>query len=214
LGLNDDTTPFNQHAFQIWQTLARVRTMIPVKVMAVNVNSDGTGGTVDAQPLVNQMDGAGNCFPHGTVFSLPYFRLQAGENAVVIDPQVGDVGPAGICDRDISSVKANKGVANPGSRRKFNMADGIYFGGILNKKPTCRLQISDRNITMTPDDGMTSIILTPGFIDIKGTVRTDGDITGGHGSADSVSLRTHIHAQPNDSHGDTESPTNSPTPGT
>lgn len=163
-GLNDDSTEYNQHAFQIWQTLARVRTVVPVKVMAVNVNADGTGGTVDAQPLVNQMDGAGQCSPHDTIYGLPYFRLQAGGSAVVLDPVVGDIGAAGICDRDISSVKNNKGIANPGSRRKFNLADGIYFGGILNEKPTTRVTVSDGNVSVTPDDGVTSLTVTPGLI--------------------------------------------------
>jgi hypothetical protein len=132
---------------------------------------------------------------------------------VVIDPQVGDIGPAGICDRDISSVKKNKGVANPGSRRKFSLSDGIYFGGILNKKPTCRVVIADQSISMTPDDGVTSVTVTPGFVDINGTLRTTGAIVAGYGGADQVGLQTHIHTQLVDSHGDTEMPTNAPTPG-
>lgn len=165
-GINDSASDYNQHARQIMQMLAYVRTAVLVRISAVEVPNDGIApvGNVDAVPLVNQMDGGGNCFPHGTIFSLPYFRCQGGVNAVILDPKVGDVGVAVICDRDISSAKANKGTANPGSRRRHSLADGLYIGGFLNGKPTCRVHIKDESISMTPDDGMTSMTLTPGKI--------------------------------------------------
>ena len=164
-GLTDDTTPFNQHAFQILQALARVRTAVIVKVMAVDVGGGGLApvGFVDAMPMVKQMDGGGNTFSHGTIFNLPYIRIQGGANAVICDPVVDDLGLAVISDRDISSVKNNKGEANPGSRRKFNLSDGIYIGGILNGKPTCYVQVTDQKVVATPDDGTTTITITPGM---------------------------------------------------
>lgn len=184
-GLNDDSTSFSQHAFQIWQTLARVRTMIPVKVVAVTQNGDDSGGVVDALPLVNQMDGAGNCFPHGTVFNLPYFQIQGGTSAVICDPVVGDIGVAGICDRDISSVKNNKGQANPGSRRKFSLSDGVYFGGILNGIPTQKIKFTANGIEITPESGKPVII--------NGDVHATGDVVAGFGGVDQVGLQTHKH---------------------
>ncbi|WP_233234487.1 oxidoreductase [Bordetella sp. LUAb4] len=116
--------------------LKEVRTIDLVRVVSVT-NSGGLEpvGYVDVQPLVNQVDGAGNAVPHGTVYHLPYFRLQGGDNAVILDPRVGDIGLAAYACRDISSVKATKGQANPGSARSFDMADGIYFGGVLNGVP-------------------------------------------------------------------------------
>lgn len=116
--------------------LKEVRTIDLVRVVSVT-NSGGLEpvGYVDVQPLVNQVDGAGNAVPHGIVHHLPYFRLQGGENAVILDPQVGDIGLAGYASRDISSVKATKAQANPGSARSFDMADGLYFGGVLNGTP-------------------------------------------------------------------------------
>ena len=169
-GINDSATDYNKHARQISQMLAYVRTAVLVTIGAVDVPDDGLApvGFVDATPLVNQMDGGGNCFPHGTVFNLPYFRIQGGVNAVVLDPKAGDIGVALICDRDISSVKANKGVANPGSRRRFSLADGLYIGGFLNGRPTCRVHIKDEYVSMTPDDGVTAITLTPGLVRIVG----------------------------------------------
>ena len=54
----------------------------------------------------------------------------------LIDPTQGDIGLAIFADRDISSVRANRAQANPGSYRRFDMADGVYIGGILNGMPT------------------------------------------------------------------------------
>jgi hypothetical protein len=167
LGLSDAATDFNKHDSQIWRVLAKVRTVVPVKVMAVHVDSDGLApvGFVDAQPAVNQMDGAGNTYPHDTVYSLPYFRLQGGTNAVICDPQVGDIGAALICDRDISSVKANKGIANPGSRRRFSLPDGLYLGGFLNGTPTQYFRFTANGIEIVDANGNT-VTTTPSGIQI------------------------------------------------
>lgn len=165
-GLTDNLTDYTVMQFLIEQTLARVRTATLVRVTAVEVPNDGLApvGFVDAVPIVKQMDGAGKAFPHGTVFNLPYFRMQGGANAVICDPKAGDVGVAVICDRDISSVKATRAEAGPGSRRRFGLADGLFFGGMLNVKPTCYVRIKDELIEMTPDEGVTSLTLTPGKI--------------------------------------------------
>lgn len=140
---------FNTQSFMAWSILARVRTMQMVKVMGVtNAGGISPVGFVDLLLLVNQVDGAGNAVPHGTIYHCPYFRLQGGANAIIIDPQVGDIGWAGFADRDISSVIANKGQANPGSRRMFNMADAVYFGGMLNGTPTQYIAFSSSGIAM------------------------------------------------------------------
>jgi hypothetical protein len=147
---NSAASDFNAQSFMVWSILARVRTMQIVKVIGVT-NSGGVSpvGFVDIMPLVNQTDGAGNATPHATIYHCPYFRLQGGANAIIIDPQVGDIGWAGFADRDISSVIANKGQANPGSSRKFDMADAVYFGGMLNGAPTQYIAFSSSGIAIT-----------------------------------------------------------------
>jgi hypothetical protein len=138
LGPDDVASDYNAFIFLISQALARVRTVTLVSVVEVTSPTGPLApvGFLTAQPLVNMMDGNGNCTQHGTIFNLPYFRLQGGKNAVVIDPQPGDIGISVISDRDISSVKNNLGISNPGSTRLFDLADGIYIGGILNGIPT------------------------------------------------------------------------------
>ncbi|WP_347558584.1 oxidoreductase [Robbsia sp. KACC 23696] len=138
---------FNAHTFLVWSILARVRTMQICKVMGVtNAGGIEAVGFVDLLPLVNQVDGNGNAVPHGTIYRCPYFRLQGGDNAVIIDPVVGDIGWAGFADRDISKVVATKAQANPGSGRKFDMADAVYFGGIINGTPKQYMAFSSNGI--------------------------------------------------------------------
>lgn len=108
-----------------------------VKVVKCS-NSGGLSpvGTVDVQPLVHQVDGKGRSTPHGIIYGIPYFRLQGGTDAIIIDPKAGDIGMAAFCSRDISAVKKSKRASNPGSFRKHDLSDGIYFGGMLNGAPT------------------------------------------------------------------------------
>lgn len=142
----DDTST---QAFLIWQILRAISGAKLVKVKAVtNVGDVSPVGFVDVQPLVNQLDGWNNATPHGTVYHLPYFRLQGGTNAVIIDPQVGDIGVAVVEDRDISSVKANAAQANPGSKRIFDIADGLYLGGFLNGTPTQYVRFSAEGVAV------------------------------------------------------------------
>ena len=88
---SDGTTEFDAHAFVINQIIGKLATTAIVQVLAVT-NDGGVSpvGFVDVQPMVNQVDGAGNPTPHATIHNLPYFRLQSGTNAVVVDPVVGE----------------------------------------------------------------------------------------------------------------------------
>lgn len=147
---------FNAQLFLIRQVLAKVNTATLVKVVSVT-NNGGVSpvGFVEVQPLVNQLDGNGNAVPHGVVHNLPYFRIQGGANAVIIDPQVGDIGVAVFAQHDISSVKATKAQANPGSFRRFDMADGMYFGGYLNGLPSQYVQFNTSGISVVSPQAVT-----------------------------------------------------------
>jgi phage baseplate assembly protein gpV len=158
------TSDYNAQSFLVWQILRSISGARLVKIMAVtNAGSVSPVGFVDVQPLVNQVDGYKNATPHGTIYHLPYFRLQGGANAVIIDPQIGDIGVAVIEDRDISSVKANAGQANPGSSRIFDMADGLYIGGFLNGAPTQYVQFSTAGIALLSP---TKITLTSPLVEV------------------------------------------------
>src|SRR5262249_55548756 len=109
----DIADDYNAQVFVIRSLLAKLQTVTLVKVIAVS-NAGGVApvGTVDVQPLVNQMTGDRTAVPHGTIYGVPYFRLQGGADAVILDPHVGDIGMCAFASRDISAVKVAKGVAN------------------------------------------------------------------------------------------------------
>lgn len=144
-----DTSGFNAHAFLIKQMIGQISTATLVQVKAVtNAGALAAVGFVDVHPLVNQIDGLGNSVPHGVIYHVPYFRIQGGGNAIILDPQVGDIGIAIFAGQDISSVKASKARSNPGSRRRFNMADALYIGGVLNGVPTQFVRFSASGIEL------------------------------------------------------------------
>ena len=115
---------FNAQAAQILGILSKVSTSTLVQVVAVNAGAK----TVDILPLVNMVDGSGNSFPYQTIYGKPYWQPQSGISAVEILPTVGDIGLAVFADRDISNVISTKQQSNPGSRRMFDMSDGLYLG--------------------------------------------------------------------------------------
>ncbi|TAL90897.1 MAG: oxidoreductase [Candidimonas sp.] len=148
--------PISAQEFMVRMILNRAATATLVKVVKCT-NNGGLSpvGFVDVQPLVNQVDGDNQAMPHGVVYGLPYSRLQGGENAIIIDPEPGDIGMAAFASHDISSVKASKNQANPGSSRRFDMADGMYFGGMLNGTPSQYIQFSGAGITITSPNPVT-----------------------------------------------------------
>ena len=138
---------FNNIGFMVQQAIGKLQTATLVRIEKCT-NSGGLSpvGFVDVTPLVNQLDGAGNPTPHVTIFNVPYFRLQGGKNAIIIDPEPGDIGVAVFASRDITKVKATKDAANPGSFRQYSFSDGLYLGGMLNAVPTQYVQFSTAGI--------------------------------------------------------------------
>lgn len=186
-------------AFIVQQIMNGVATATIVRVVACT-NEGGLVpvGTVDVQPLVNMMTGDRTAVAHGTLYKLPYSRVQGGANAVIIDPQPGDLGIAVFASRDISAVKAAKAQANPGSERQFSMADGMYIGGILNGTPEQYVQFNADGVKVLSP---TAITLEAPTINLKGdVVQTDGDVTAtgsitaqGDVVGEGISLHDHVH---------------------
>ena len=150
--------------------------------------------TVDVQPMVNQIDGAGNAIPHGTIHGLPFFSLRAGNSAFIAKPKVGDIGIAVFCHNDISSAKANAKPANPGSWRRNDWADGLYLGGFLGATPTQFISVDDAaGITITSTVGVT----INGPVTINGNVTQTGNLTSSGtvtGTTDVIGAGKHLTA--------------------
>lgn len=146
---SSDANNFSAISFVIKQYLAGVRTAMPVIVRGVR-NAGGVEpvGTVDVEPLVSQLDGAGKIVAHGIIYDLPYLRMQGGANAIILDPEVGDIGLAVVSDRDVSKVKTTRQPAAPGSNRRNHFSDGFYFGGFLNGNPAQYIRFSSEGIDL------------------------------------------------------------------
>jgi hypothetical protein len=191
-GVYSGSSQFTAQAFLINQMMngRNIATLVQIKAVT---NSGGLSpvGFVDVLPLVNQLDGDRNAVPHAIVRGIPYFRMQGGTDAIILDPKVGDIGMAVFADRDISAVKASKAAANPGSARRSDMADGMYIGGFLNGIPAQYVQFTAAGINVVSP---TAVSITAPAINSAGEWTHTGRLTA---STDVVgggkSLKTHVH---------------------
>jgi len=175
---NDSQGEMAAISFIIRQRMALMSTMKPVQVQAVKGGGVDGAGTVDVLPLTQQIDGNGFGTPHGTVYGIPWSRTQGGKNAVICDPQKGDIGFVVAADRDMSALKSQApGAATttgylPATRRQFNLADGIYIGGFLNVAPDQYLHFRDDGIDLIDRFGNSIKTRTEGltFTDKTGNV--------------------------------------------
>lgn len=191
-GQNTNTTSesdYNQLVFMVWQILRLCSTATLVKVISCTSNGGiAPVGRVDVQPLVKMVDGLGNTSSHGPLHNLLYCRMQGGAQAVILDPKAGDIGLAVFADRDISAVKKNLGEAQPGSRRRFDMADGVYLFTVASQDaPT-------EYVAFTPD-GIQVKSPNPVMIDTS-ELRVTGDVKANWSESspsDAISVKTHTH---------------------
>lgn len=201
----------NALSFQFKMLMGRVWTSMLVQVQSVtNAGELEPVGFCDVLPMVAQINGRGDATPHGIIHNLPYMRIQGGANAVIIDPQVGDIGLAIFAQRDISAVKASRQPNVPGSFRRFDPADGLYVGGFLNAVPQQYVRFSDAGVEIVSPTEVRlvapSIILDGAVhatdnINVDGAVDAAGEVTG-----DGVALSTHTHGGVTTGSGNTGAP--------
>lgn len=149
---NTDASAYNAANFHIRQELNKINTAEPATVGAVSGGGVDKAGTLSATPIVNLVTGTGEGMEQSPLFTIPYFRYQGGENAVIVDPKPGDVGLNVYAMRDTEVMKQGNGSAcNPGSARRYSKGDGFFFSGFINKKPRRYVMVDDEGLTL--DDG-------------------------------------------------------------
>ena len=214
---SDDASAYNELVFQVNAIMKRVNTCMPVQVTAVKAGGLGPVGFVDVQVIVTQLTGNNTVVANPSISNVPYFRLQGGKNAIVIDPQVGDIGIACFCQRDISSVKSIRAIAPPGSHRMFSFSDAVYLGGMLNGTPEQYIKFDGSGIEvysptkitcMAPEillEAESRVTMDTPLVQITGQMvqtgakgsgaQTSGGITntGGTISSNGIVLETHVH---------------------
>lgn len=195
-GPNADANEYNVALTVLQSVLAELQTVSIVRVEAcTNAGGIVPAGTVDVTVLVNIMSANRTAIPHGIIANVNYNRIQGGANAVIIDPQPGDIGICLFCSRDSSVVKRTKAQANPGSFRTFDWADGLYIGGILNGAPTQYVAFTSDGIKIVSPSKIT---LQAPVIDIEATTSItanspSNDIKGGGTKIDGKVFLTHDH---------------------
>jgi hypothetical protein len=137
---------WNRQRFLIQQQMLNLNTSMPVQVISVQATGVAPVGFVNIQVMASQVTGDDKTVDHGIIPNVPYFRLQGGTNAVIIDPEPGDIGIANFCSRDISAVKNARQLAPPGSRRAYDFSDAMYSGGFLNKTPVQYIHFTGEGI--------------------------------------------------------------------
>ena len=169
-----------QDMYIINNLIANIHTMMPVKILSVTVPPDSLApiGRCEVLPLVQQIDGSNNVYPMGKIINVPYLRVQGGSNAIVIDPQVGDVGLCGFCERDISIVKRTGALSAPDNRRRYDINSAVYMFTMMSGTPTqyIHFKSSGIDIKTTGDLNINGLI-----IKADGTLITkDGDTVDKH----------------------------------
>ena len=160
---NDASTDLTGIAAIVSAMIAEMSTMALVQVSAVTGGGVAPAGTVTVTPLVSQIDGNGYPTPHGPVPNIPWSRVQGGQNAIICDPVVGDIGYVVTSDRDISKVKNTMAAASPGSRRRNDIADGVYAGGCLNVAPNQYLIFTSSGVRLVDANGNSLAMTSTGF---------------------------------------------------
>ena len=155
--------------------MGKNHTLMLGEVMAITQEASSTAavGYLSVRPMVFMVDGSNNNYARATINNVPFFRLQAGVNAVILNPKVGDIGLIAYCERDISMVKRNKKQAAPNSRRQFNINDAVYLGGMLNGVPSQYIHFTDNKIIVK---AATEIVLDAPQVTATGKFTASGII--------------------------------------
>lgn len=127
----------------------KVNTCEVVRVVSV----DSSEKEVSVIPIVKNVDANGEAIEESEIYGIKYIMWQYGKNALVAEPSIGDIGIIITSKRDISKIDA--GIVD--SRRKFNLADSIYIGGLcgFNQAPTQFIKFDENGIEITSPTALT-----------------------------------------------------------
>lgn len=190
VGITQSNTNSSAIDAAVRRNLSDLGTNVLVQVSAVHAGN-GIVGTVDVTPMVHQQTSDGTAVPHGTIYGVPYLRIQGGACAVIVDPVAGDIGYIIISGRDQSNVVTTRAPALPGSFRQHSMADCVYVGGFLNDAPAHYVQITTDGVRIVTTGKVT---VQASEMDVNCNLKVSGTITAtGDVQAGAVSLESHVH---------------------
>lgn len=181
--------------------LSAINTGELVEVTAVDASGDSPVGFVSVKVLVQRANADGTNVELGEIHNVPYFRLQGGVNAVIIDPTKGDIGFCGFCSRDISIVKRIRDIAPQSNYRVSDIADAVFFGGWSSKTPEQYIWFDGDDVKIK---AKATVVIDAPLTHCKGNLIADGtikDLAQGSGlTMDSMrtAYNSHTHLEQGD----------------
>lgn len=148
----DFTSEYNMRNFLITSLIAyTVNTCYAVTVTDV----DTANLKVSVKPLISQRDADNNKIELPEIFNVPYFRYGAGNTAVKLDPQPGDVGFFIVFKSDSNNIKkGDSSQIMPDTFINYPLYSGVYVGGILMNEPENYIEIKDDTITISANSNV------------------------------------------------------------
>jgi|SRR6185436_7200498 len=174
----------------IERMIGKSYTITLVKVGEVQASGVNPVGYLQATDLIQQMDGSNNGIQNVPMENIPYFRLQGGGNAVIIDPKPGDIGLVAFARRDITVTKQSKAEGPPPSLRNFDVSDGLYIGGLLNGAPTQWIHFLDSGINIKAS---ASVTIDATILQVNCPITSTGNITDPAGSMQEMRDQYNAH---------------------
>ncbi len=96
-----------------------------VEITKVYSNDNGPVGFVSVKPMLYRIGADNNNLELGEIHNVPYYRIQGGKNAVICDPQVGDIGFCVFATRDTSLLKRTRSRVGPNVNRICDQSDAF-----------------------------------------------------------------------------------------
>ena len=216
-------------AFNVFEHYIKKKTQncLPVKVTKVSKDRK----FVNVQPQVKTVLSGDKVKSKAEIKGVPVATDGAGNFLMSFNVSVGDLGWIESSDRDISLFKQSYAEAKPNTRRMHSFEDGRFIPDIMtnftiaeedaaavviqNRDGSVKIaldeneiRVQQNDIKITLSDGKVTGVAPSGF-DLNGAkITPDGDVI----TASGVSLDNHPHNQAADSGGNTQEPTDPPTP--
>ncbi len=175
-----------------------------VEITEVYSNDNGPVGFVSVKPMLYRIGADNNNLELGEIHNVPYYRIQGGKNAVICDPQKGDIGFCVFATRDTSLLKRTRSRVGPNVNRICDQSDAfltmtwskeeaeqyIWFKG-----DEIHIKANSKIVLDAPEVSITGKLTVSGIIESLTDIITKG-----------ISLFTHKHGGVQRGSSDTDGP--------
>ncbi len=140
-----DRNSFIEYAVN--QSLIKVNTILPAKVLSVNDDS-----TLLIQPIMRTASTT-QVYDAPLIDNVPTLKWQGGSAGIIIEYKADDLVLIGACQRDMTNVfeSMSSDLKSPMSNRKFCLADAVVLSKLSKTPPTTYIKITDDGVEIMSD---------------------------------------------------------------